>query len=206
VIYPQNLIPIASPVAALFAVVGFVATNSINLGYRSFLHLLHQPHPTHAIYTLRQQEPDTRAQVTQEQSVQIYWLQPQEGKMKLVAQPIHLNPDEQNVAVVAAIDRLLAGTSDEKMATTLPTGIEVRKIAANKTQIYLDLSQEFGSGGGSASMIGRVAQILYTSTTLNPEAQVWLSIEGEPLEVLGGEGLMLDRPLTRMNFGENFEL
>jgi spore germination protein GerM len=31
-------------------------------------------------------------------------------------------------------------------------------------------------------------------------------VEGKPLEVLGGEGLELEQPLTRENFKKNFAL
>jgi len=46
----------------------------------------------------------------------------------------------------------------------------------------------------AVSMSSRVAQVLYTATSLQPNAKVWIDIEGKPLEVLGGEGLLLEQP------------
>jgi spore germination protein GerM len=72
--------------------------------------------------------------------------------------------------------------------------------------VHINLSKEFTMGGGTASMTARVAQVLYTATSLNPNAQVWLSIEGEPLKTLGGEGLLIEQPLTRKSFEQEFSL
>jgi len=48
--------------------------------------------------------------------------------------------------------------------------------------------------------------VLYTATSLDPEAKVWLEVQGEPLEYLGGEGVYIPQPLTRNEFQANYEL
>ena len=72
--------------------------------------------------------------------------------------------------------------------------------------VYLNLSDAFTQGGGSESMMGRLGQILYTASSVDPNMPVWISVEGKLLETLGGEGLMLEQPITRQWFKENFEM
>jgi spore germination protein GerM len=58
-------------------------------------------------------------------------------------------------------------------------------------------------------MIYRVAQVLYTATSLDPKAKVFLSVESQPLDEnhpLGGEGLILRQPMTRQDFAQDFSL
>jgi spore germination protein GerM len=53
-------------------------------------------------------------------------------------------------------------------------------------------------------MNGRIVQLLYTATSLNPSANLFLSIDGKPLEDLGGEGLEIPQPLRRQDFSLEF--
>ena len=152
--------------------------------------------------------PDSQAQVPVERTVQLYWLQVKaDNRFEVVPRPVTLTTQPQTTAILeAAIAQLLEGTDGEATVTTIPDQTQLRQVVVKADGIHVDLSEEFTTGGGSASMTGRVAQILYTATTLDEDAKVWLLIEGKPLKVLGGEGLILDGPLTRQDFEKNFQL
>jgi spore germination protein GerM len=114
--------------------------------------------------------------------------------------------DKPSEILEGALKSLLTGPADPAFSTTIPKGTKLRNVSLEADGVHVDLSKEFTDGGGSASMTGRVAQVLYTASSLDPTAKVWIQVEGKPLEVLGGEGLMIDQPLTRENFEKNFDL
>ena len=143
-----------------------------------------------------------------EQTAQVYWLRDTGSKQELVPQPISTTADQQEPSTVlkTAFNDLLAGPTAQNMSTTIPAGTQVRDVQVQPDGVRVNLSSEFTSGGGSAAMTGRIAQVIYTATSLAPNAKVWIDVEGEPLEILGGEGLVLEQPLTRQSFEENFTL
>jgi spore germination protein GerM len=141
-----------------------------------------------------------------EQTVDIYWLQPdQTGQLQWVSTPVVLQAENNPDALLAAaFNRLLAQPDSDELYSEIPPGTQLLSLTALYGDIYLDLSSEFTTGGGSSSMIGRLGQIIYTATSLNPQGNVWISIDGSPLELLGGEGLEITQPMTREIFETEF--
>ncbi|HEY9749134.1 MAG TPA: GerMN domain-containing protein [Allocoleopsis sp.] len=159
--------------------------------------------------TAQPPQPTQAAKPAESEVARAYWLQDTGTGLELIPNPIALQSDLQpEAALQAAFAQLLTGpkAGDTAIATTIPQGTKLRSLRVEPDGIYIDLSKEFTQGGGSTSMTGRVAQVLYTATSLQPDAKVWLSVDGEPLETLGGEGLLLDQPVTRQSFAKDFPL
>lgn len=152
--------------------------------------------------------PPQTGEPTLEKTVEIYRVQDQNGQIAWVATPMTVQVTEDNPALIldAAFKGLLAQPTDENRFSEIPPQTEVLSVEANPSEVYVNLSPEFTTGGGSASMIGRLGQVIYTATSLNPEAKVWISVAGEPLEILGGEGLEVPQPATRKSFEAEFQL
>lgn len=137
----------------------------------------------------------------------IFWLKDTPTNTELVPVPIKLNNSTQPSAVLeAAFNQLLAGPTEATTFSAIPQGTKLGGVTVKDDGVHLDLSREFNSGGGSASMIARLAQVLYTATSLDDNAKVWISVDGKPLELLGGEGLEVPQPMTRQNFQKEFPL
>lgn len=150
------------------------------------------------------QNPDTPDTI---ERGQVYWLETTGDRLKLQSSPLTVQKSATDQDVLkTAIENLLSGPATANNETTIPPGTKLLDLKLEKQKVHLNLSSEFTTGGGSASMIGRLAQLLYTATSLDENTKVWLFIDGQPLEVLGGEGLMIEQPMTRQWFDENFEL
>ena len=150
-------------------------------------------------------QPSTR-QPTNEQSPNVYWLRPTDKSVTLVPQPVRVASIRPNQPLEAAFQSLLAGPKEGTDSTTIPKGTKLLGVKSENDEVHVNLSEDFTSGGGSTSMMGRVGQVVYTATTLNPKAKVYIDVNGKPLDVLGGEGLELQQPLTRESFQKNYSL
>ncbi len=151
-------------------------------------------------------KPDTPSQ--QQKQVTICWLNPTTNQVELVSKTLNFPKSAKPENILqTAFDQLFAGPSQSaEYTTTIPDGTKILNILATSEGIKIDLSQEFMTGGGSAAMTGRLAQVVYTATSLDIEDKVWISVEGKPLTNLGGEGILVSQPITRQEFKANFQL
>ena len=150
-------------------------------------------------------QPESKA-VT-EKTVELYWVKDTPGEIGLVSSGVKIKAtDEPKAILTAAFDRLLSGPENTDIVSAIPEGTKIQALTVENNGVYIDLSQEFTSGGGSASMMSRLGQIIYTASSLEPDVKVWIFVGGKPLEMLGGEGLEVSQPITRQNFQQDFQL
>ena len=97
-----------------------------------------------------------------------------------------------------AIAALLAGPSGD-LDSAIPSGTELRGVNLVDGTATIDLSSEFASGGGSLSMTARAAQVVFTATQFDNVERVIVWLDGAPIEGLGGEGLDMSEPWTRVD-------
>lgn len=118
--------------------------------------------------------------------------------------PANLASDDPNVQKAAFwLQTLLQGPTSadqEGAASAIPRGSKLLGVKREGSVLDVDLSSEFESGGGSLSMQLRVAQVIYTGTQFEGFDAVRILIEGENVEAIGGEGLIVAEPLSRRDF------
>ena len=101
----------------------------------------------------------------------------------------------------AAVQALLAGpTASERAAglsTQIPAGTRLNGISIANGVAKVDLTSEFEAGAGSRSLQLRLAQVVYTVTQFPTVKAVRFSIDGTPVSVFSGRGIVLSHPVGR---------
>jgi Sporulation and spore germination/Immunoglobulin-like domain of bacterial spore germination len=104
----------------------------------------------------------------------------------------------------AALEALLAGPGPREQAAAvgsqIPAGTQLLGLSVDNGVATVDLTSEFESGGGSTSMNMRIAQVVYTLTQFPTVKGVLFELDGRRVDVLGGEGVIVDQPVTRKDF------
>lgn len=158
--------------------------------------------------TITESTPPASNGEAQQQAIAVYWLKvsPAETQLQPASITVNKSADKSQI-LTTAFKQLLTGPSDANYTTTITPGTKLLDLKVDREGVHLDLSQEFTREDGSAMMIGRLAQVIYTASSLDPSVPVWISVEGQPLEVLGeGHGLIVDQPMTRELFSKNYQL
>lgn len=202
-ISPGVIAAVSAAVVAVSAGVAWLTWNSHDS--------TQNPNPSTATITQQptlQPSPQTTVKAPNEQTVEIYLLKDTGKNLALVPQPVKVQADADKPKQIleAAFQTLLAEHPDGSNSNTIPKRTKLLDLNLKNDGIHVNLSDDFTSGGGSSSMIGRIGQVVYTATSLNTSAKVYIEVNGKQLDVLGGEGLELEQPLTRESFKKNYEL
>jgi spore germination protein GerM len=106
----------------------------------------------------------------------------------------------------AALESLLEGpTEAERSAgvqTQVPDGTQLLGLVVDKGIATVNLTSEYESGGGTASMTMRLGQVVCTLDQFVTVKGVLFRLDGRPVDVLGGEGIVIDHPLNCRSYDE----
>jgi germination protein M len=142
-------------------------------------------------------EPDNEA--TTSHDVLVYLVRGEE--IGVASRAIAGTPE----VATGALNELMTGLTpyehDLGLNTEIPEGSRLLDVALQDDgTLIVDLSSDFEAGGGSFSMQMRLAQVVFTATQFDTIDRVQLRIEGQDVDAIGGEGVMVDQPLTREDF------
>lgn len=114
-------------------------------------------------------------------------------------------PQKANPLFFAAEELLRGPSAKERKSgyfTEIPAGTRLRHVHRQNDTVMADFSKELEEyGGGAARVQGLLAQIVYTLTDISGAKNVQILVEGKTETALGGEGYIIDKPLTRKDTG-----
>lgn len=104
-----------------------------------------------------------------------------------------------------AISALLEGPTEAEraagVATAIPAGTRLLDVSLSDDGVLtVDLSGEFAAPGSSLEERLRLAQVVHTATQFRTVKGVAFRVDGQPVEVFGSHGIVLDRPQTRRDY------
>ena len=106
----------------------------------------------------------------------------------------------------AALRALIEGPSDadqaliDDVSSAVPEQTRLLGVTIDDRVATVDLAREFEAGGGSLSMFARLAQVVYTVTQFPTVDAVQFQLDGQPVTVFSGEGIVLDAPVSRDDY------
>lgn len=102
----------------------------------------------------------------------------------------------------AAVEELLRGPTQKERAagyfSEIPPGTAINKVYIEGDTVFVDFNKKLGQyGGGTSSVQGIIAQIVYTLTDIKGIKKVGVLVEGRSEAPLGGEGYVIEKLLSR---------
>jgi hypothetical protein len=128
-------------------------------------------------------------------STTVYFLR--DGKIAPVRREIPATLDPQRAALIELLEGPTAGEAADGLVNAIPVGTELLGLSLDSGVATVNLSGAFDDGGGSASMLGRVAQVVATLTRFDDVTRVAFALDGESVTAIGGEGVVVDPPIGR---------
>ena len=116
------------------------------------------------------------------------------GELLLVERKLSLRPSLENAISVLLKGPLIA-EAKKGIYSEIPANVDLISITKLDTDIIVDLSSNFGNGGGTKSIANRVKQLSKTVKLYEPNKKVYLYINGKEVEYLGGDGVYIKQPL-----------
>ena len=174
--------------AALLALLALVAA-----GCNGDEEAVPPPETTSPVETTPQPTPETS-------TFAVYLLR--DGVIAPVRRTVASTPAVARASLEALMTGPTGAEESDGLVTAIPDGTTLLDVSVADGVATVDLSGTFDDGGGSASMLRRVAQVVATLTQFSTIERVAFRLDGEPVETIGGEGVVVDPPIGRIAIEE----
>lgn len=117
-----------------------------------------------------------------------------DGKLILVERELNFKPSIENSIAILLKGPLISETK-KGVYSEIPANVDLISVKRTDKDVIVNLSSNFGNGGGTKSITDRVAQVSKTVKIHEPGKNIFLYINGKEVEYLGGDGVYIKQPL-----------
>lgn len=115
---------------------------------------------------------------------------------------------EEEVDFFTAWQRVVEGREGlpDDLETSVPASVRVESTSVEDNVIVADMNEAFLAGAAEPGLLSDMTmlnQLIYTLTSTDPETSVLFTVNGEPVEAFGSEGLDLTEPVERDTFRDD---
>lgn len=118
----------------------------------------------------------------------------QNGSLIKIDRELSFKPSIENAIIILLKGPTIAEAKNG-IYSEIPSDVDLISVRELDKDIIVDLTSNFGNGGGSNSITNRVKQLSKTVKLYAPSKNVYLYIAGKEIEYLGGDGVYIKQPL-----------
>jgi len=150
--------------------------------------------------TVEQELPSDKPELKTKEYVNIYFIGKNEHNEEVYkAVKRQYSADVDGSKLKFSVYALINGPKPEEkqkgVYSEIPHSAQVINISEQHDRVIVNLNSSFVNGGGADSLYKRLYQLIKT-VKLNSDLPVYLYIDGQKADVVGGEGIIINQPLS----------
>ena len=150
--------------------------------------------------TVEQELPSDKPEIKTKEYVNIYFIGKNEHNEEVYkAVKRQYSADVDGSKLKFSVYALVNGPKPEEkqkgVYSEIPHSAQVINISEQHDRVIVNLNSSFVNGGGADSLYKRLYQLIKT-VKLNSDLPVYLYIDGQKADVVGGEGIIINLPLS----------
>lgn len=150
--------------------------------------------------TVEQELPSDKPELKTKEYVHIYFIGKNEHNEEVYkAVKRQYSEDVDGSKLKFSVYALINGPKPEEkqkgVYSEIPNSAQVINISEQHDRVIVNLNSSFVNGGGADSLYKRLYQLIKT-VKLNSDLPVYLYIDGQKADVVGGEGIIINQPLS----------
>lgn len=117
-----------------------------------------------------------------------------QGKLTPIVREVN-GSDPVKSAILILLKGPLIPETQRGIYSEIPSNVDLIDVKTDDKSVIVNLTSNFGNGGGFDSVEHRIKQLSSTVKSAAPGKAVYLHINGKEVEYLGGDGVYIKQPL-----------